>query len=161
MCNGIEGDWDKHLSLMEFTYNNNYHDSIKMAPFEALYGRKCRSPVRWFKPRETKLIGLDLVIDAMQKVQLIKERLQATQDRQKSYANIKRHNLEFSEGDHVFLMVSSMKGVMRFGKKAKLAPRQCFETRSDHRSDKMTESRLDRFNWLNLMVEPVNIFLYL
>ena len=119
----FEGSWDDHLPLIEFAYNNSYHASIKMAPFEALYGRKCRSPIGWFEPEETKLIGPDLVANAMQKVKIIRERLQAAQDRQKSYANVWQRELEFQEGDRVFLKVSPMKGVMRFGKKGKLAPR--------------------------------------
>ena len=73
---------------MEFTYNNSYHATIKMAPFKALYGRKCCSPIGWFDPEETKLIGPDLVADAIQKVRLIRERLQVAQDHQKSYADI-------------------------------------------------------------------------
>ena len=74
---------------MEFAYNNNYHASIKMTPFEALYGRKCYFPISWFKPKGSKLIGLDLVADPIQKVRVIRERLQDVQDRQKSYANIR------------------------------------------------------------------------
>ena len=108
---------------MEFAYNNSYHASIKMALFEALYGRKCHSLIRWFEPGETKLIRSDLVTNAMQKVKLIRERLQAAQDRQKSYTDVQRRDLEFQEGDHVFLKVSPMKGIMRFNKKGKLAPK--------------------------------------
>ena len=67
----FEGSWDEHLPLMEFMYNNSYHVRIKMAPFEALYGRKCHSPIGWFEPKESKLIGPDLVADAIQKVRLI------------------------------------------------------------------------------------------
>ena len=67
----FEGSWDEHLPLIKFSYNNSYHASIKMTPFEALYGRMCHSPIGWFEPGETKLIGLDLVADAMQKVNLI------------------------------------------------------------------------------------------
>ena len=84
----FERSWDEHLPLMEFAYNNKYHASIKMAPFEALYGRKCRSLIGWFKPEENKLISPNVVADVIQKVRLIRERLQAAQDRQKSYANI-------------------------------------------------------------------------
>ena len=71
----FEGRWDKHFPLMEFAYNNSYHTSIKMAPFEALYGRKCWSPIGWFELGETKLIGLDSVEDAISKVKVIRERL--------------------------------------------------------------------------------------
>ncbi|GJT69729.1 putative nucleotidyltransferase, ribonuclease H [Tanacetum coccineum] len=92
--------WERHLPLVEFSYNNSYHASIKAAPFEALYGRKCRSPI----------------------VQ-IRQRLQAARDRQRSYANVRRRPLEFQVGDRVMLKVSPRKGVIRFGKRGKLNPR--------------------------------------
>ena len=94
-----------------------------MAPFEALYGRKCRSLVGWFEAGEQKLLGPDLVQDAVEKVKLIKERMKTAQSRQKSYSDRRRRDLEFHEGDSVFLKVSPFKGVMRFGKKGKLSPR--------------------------------------
>ena len=76
----FEGSWDKYFPLMEFAYNNSYHTSIKMTHLEALYGRKCWSLIRWFEPNEAKLIGLDLIEDAIMKVKVIRERLQAMQD---------------------------------------------------------------------------------
>ena len=94
-----------------------------MAPFEALYGRKCRSPIGWFEVGDKVLLGPDLVNDATEKVKLIRERLTTAQSRQKSYADVRRKELEFDVGDYVFLKVSPMKGVMRFGKKGKLSPR--------------------------------------
>ncbi|GKE83851.1 putative reverse transcriptase domain-containing protein [Tanacetum coccineum] len=87
--------WVNHLPLVEFSYNNSYNDSIKAAPFEALYGQKCRSP----------------------------QRIQAARDRQKSYADLKRKPMEFQVGDKVMLKVSPWKGVVRFGKWGKLNPR--------------------------------------
>nr|GFB48846.1 putative reverse transcriptase domain-containing protein [Tanacetum cinerariifolium]GFB48869.1 putative reverse transcriptase domain-containing protein [Tanacetum cinerariifolium] len=87
--------WERHLPLVEFSYNNSYHASIKVAPFEALYGKKCRSPICWAEVR----------------------------DRQKSYADIRRKPLEFQVGDRVMLKVSPWKGVVRFGKRRKLNPR--------------------------------------
>ncbi|MCF6774907.1 hypothetical protein L3H44_10975 [Corynebacterium sp. MC-12] len=119
----FKGSWVDHLPLIEFAYNNSYHSSIKMAPYEALYGRKCRSPIGWFEVGETTLLGPDLVQQAMEKVKVIQERLETAQSRHKSYADIRRRGLEFSVGDWVFLKVSPMKGVMRFGKKGKLSPR--------------------------------------
>ena len=119
----FRGSWDDHLALIEFAYNNSYHTSIQMAPYEALYGRKCRSPIGWFDVGETKLIGPDMIQQAVDKVKLIQERLLAAQSRQKSYADNRRRHLEFQVGDWVFLKVSPMKGVMRFGKKGKLSPR--------------------------------------
>ncbi|GJX14834.1 putative reverse transcriptase domain-containing protein [Tanacetum coccineum] len=94
------GSWDVHLPLVKFSYNNSYHSSVRCAPFEALYGRKGRSPIMWAK-----------------------DRLKAARDRQKSYADKRRKPLEFSVGDYVLLKVSPWKGVVRFGKKGKLAPR--------------------------------------
>ena len=119
----FKGSWDDHLPLIEFAYNNSYHSSIQMAPYEALYGRKCRSPIGWFDVGETKLIGPDVIQQAVDKVKLIQERLLAAQSRQKSYADNQRRDLEFQIGDWVFLKVSPMRGVMRFGRKGKLSPR--------------------------------------
>ncbi|GKA60178.1 hypothetical protein Tco_0759585, partial [Tanacetum coccineum] len=96
---------------------------MRCAPFKALYGRKCRSPIIWAKVREGQLIGPELVQETTKKISLIKDRLKAARDRQKSYANKRRKPLEFSVGDHVLLKVSPWKGVVRFGKKGKLAPR--------------------------------------
>ncbi|GJS07299.1 putative reverse transcriptase domain-containing protein [Tanacetum coccineum] len=87
--------WDIHLSLAEFSYNNSYHLSIRCAPFESLYGRKCRSPVLWAEIRESRLIRPELVQETTDKVVLIKERLNAARDRQKSYADNRRKPLEF------------------------------------------------------------------
>ncbi|GKB80617.1 putative reverse transcriptase domain-containing protein, partial [Tanacetum coccineum] len=117
------GSWDVHLPLAEFSYNNSYHTSIRCAPFEALYGRKCRSPVLWAEIGEGSLIGPELVQETTDKVVVIKERLQAARDRQKSYADNRRKPLEFEVGNHVMLKVSPWKGVVHFGKKGKLAPR--------------------------------------
>ncbi|XP_059294533.1 uncharacterized protein LOC132047515 [Lycium ferocissimum] len=91
----FQGSWDDHLPLIECAYNNSYHASIKMAPYKALYGRKCRSPVGWFKVVEANLFGPDLVHQAIEKVKLIQERLRTAQSRQKSYADVRRRELEF------------------------------------------------------------------
>ncbi|GJW44827.1 putative reverse transcriptase domain-containing protein [Tanacetum coccineum] len=90
------GSWDVHLPLVEFSYNNSYHFSVRCAPFEALYGRKCRSPIMWAEVREGKLIGPELVQETIEKVSQIKDRLKAARDRQKSYADKRRKPLEFS-----------------------------------------------------------------
>ncbi|XP_070005198.1 uncharacterized protein [Nicotiana sylvestris] len=119
----FKGNWDDHLPLIEFAYNNSYHSSIKMAPYEALYGRRCRSPVGWFEVGETELYGPDLIHQAIEKVKVIQERLRTAQSRQKSYSDVRRRDLEFEVGDWVFLRISPMKGIMRFGKKGKLSPR--------------------------------------
>ncbi|XP_070057253.1 uncharacterized protein, partial [Nicotiana tomentosiformis] len=119
----FKGNWDDHLALIEFAYNNSYHSSIKMALYEALYGRRCSSPVGWFEVGETELYGPDLIHQAIEKVKVIQERLRTAQSRQKSYSDVRRRDLEFEVGDWVFLKISPMKGVMRFGKKGKLSPR--------------------------------------
>ncbi|GKE37530.1 putative reverse transcriptase domain-containing protein [Tanacetum coccineum] len=107
----------------KFPYNNNYHSSVKCAPFEALYGRKCRTPIAWAEVGESKLIGPEIVQETTDKIVQIKERLKAARDRQKSYADNRRKPLEFSVGDKVLLKVSPRKGVVRFGKRSKLSPR--------------------------------------
>ncbi|GJR86125.1 putative reverse transcriptase domain-containing protein [Tanacetum coccineum] len=115
--------WVKHLPLAEFSYNNSYHTSIKAAPYEALYGQKCRSPVCWAEVGEAQLTGPELIQETTEKIVLIKQRIQAAQDRQKSYADLKRKPMEFEVGDRVMLKVSPWKGVVRFGKRGKLNPR--------------------------------------
>ncbi|GKC36666.1 putative reverse transcriptase domain-containing protein [Tanacetum coccineum] len=117
------GSWDVHLPLVEFSYNNSYHSSMRCAPFEALYGRKCRSPIMWAEVGEGQLIGPELVQETTKKISQIKDRFKAARDRQKNYADKRRKPLEFNIGDHVLLKVSPWKGVVRFGKKGKLAPR--------------------------------------
>ncbi|GJR55761.1 putative reverse transcriptase domain-containing protein [Tanacetum coccineum] len=115
--------WVKHLPLAEFSYNNSYHASIKAAPYEALYGRKCRSPICWAEVGEAQLTGPELIQETTEKIALIRQRMQAAQDRQKSYADRKRKPMEFEVGDRVMLKVSPWKGVVRFGKRGKLNPR--------------------------------------
>ncbi|GJY81202.1 putative reverse transcriptase domain-containing protein [Tanacetum coccineum] len=115
--------WEGHLPLIEFSYNNSYHASIKAAPFEALYGRKCRSPVCWAKVGDARLTGPELVHETTEKIVQIKHRMQAAHDRQKSYADVRHKPLEFQVGDRVMLKVSPWKGVVRFGKRGKLNPR--------------------------------------
>ncbi|GJZ42049.1 putative reverse transcriptase domain-containing protein [Tanacetum coccineum] len=115
--------WVNHLPLVEFSYNNSYHASIKAAPFEALYGRKCRSPVCWTEVGEAQILGPELIQETTEKIIQIKQRMQAAHDRQKSYADLKRKPMEFQVGDKVMLKVSPWKGVVRFGKRGKLNPR--------------------------------------
>ncbi|GJW99722.1 putative reverse transcriptase domain-containing protein [Tanacetum coccineum] len=115
--------WDKHLPLVEFSYNNSYHASIKAAPFEALYGRKCRSPVCWAEVGDSQLTGPEIIQETTEKIVQIRQHLQAARDRQRSYANVRRKPLEFQVGDRVMLKVSPRKGIFRFGKRGKLNPR--------------------------------------
>nr|GEW88373.1 retrotransposon protein, putative, Ty3-gypsy subclass [Tanacetum cinerariifolium] len=112
--------WVKHLPLCEFSYNNSYHASIKAAPYEALYGQKIRSPMCWAEVGEAQLTGSELIQETTEKIVLIKQRIQAAQDRQKSYVDLKRKPMDFEVGDRVMLKVSFWKGVVRFGKRGKL-----------------------------------------
>ncbi|GJZ43046.1 putative reverse transcriptase domain-containing protein [Tanacetum coccineum] len=115
--------WVNHLPLVEFSYNNSYHASIKAAPFKALYGRKCCSPVCWAEVGEVQLTSPEIVQETTEKIIQIKQRMQAARDRQKSYADLKRKPMEFQVGDKVMLKVLPWKGVVRFGKRGKLNPR--------------------------------------
>ncbi|GJR68959.1 putative reverse transcriptase domain-containing protein [Tanacetum coccineum] len=115
--------YDRHLHLVEFSYNNSYHTSIKVALFEALYGQKCRSPICWAEVGDAQLTGPEIVHETTEKIIQIKKRIQAARDRQKSYADRRRKPLEFEVGDKVMLKVSPWKGVIRFGKRGKLNPR--------------------------------------
>ncbi|GKD79715.1 putative reverse transcriptase domain-containing protein [Tanacetum coccineum] len=125
---------DRHLPLVEFSYNNSYHAIIKAAPFEALYGQKCRSPVCWSEVGESQLTGPELgkanslsrnwfVRETTEKIVQIKNRLLTARSRQKSYSDLTRRLTEFEICDKVMLKVSPWKGVIRFGKRGKLSPR--------------------------------------
>ncbi|TYK24155.1 Transposon Ty3-G Gag-Pol polyprotein [Cucumis melo var. makuwa] len=119
----FKGNWDAHLSLMEFAYNNSFHSSIGMTPYEALYGRRCRTPVCWDEVGERKLVGPELVQTTSENVKFIRERLKTVKDRQKRYADKHQRDLEFEVSDKVFLKLSPWKGVLRFGRKEKLSPK--------------------------------------
>ena len=118
-----KGSWEDHLPLVEFAYNNSYHASIRMSPFEALYGRKCRSPLCWDAVGERSILGPDWVQQTSERVTEIRQHMRAAQSRQKSYADTRRRGLEFNVGDEVLLKVSPTKGIVRFGTKGKLSPR--------------------------------------
>ncbi|KAL0544036.1 hypothetical protein IC582_019147 [Cucumis melo] len=119
----LKGSWDTHLPLMEFAYNNSYQSSIGMAQYEALYSRPCRTPVCWNEVLERKLVGPELVQITTNNIKLIRENPRTAQDRQKSYADKQRRNLEFQVEDQVFLKLSPWRGVIRFRRKGKLSPR--------------------------------------
>ncbi|GJS24051.1 putative reverse transcriptase domain-containing protein [Tanacetum coccineum] len=119
---GLRGSWNVHLPLVDFSYNNSYHSSVRCVLFEALYRRKCRSPILWEEVREGQLIGLEIMQETTNKISQIKDRLKTARDHQKSYADKMKKPLEFSVGDYVLLKVLPWKGVVRFRKKGKLAP---------------------------------------
>ena len=103
-----KGSWEKWLPLAEFLYNNSYQESIKMALFEALYGRKCRTPLNWIEHGERRYYGIDFVTEEEGQVWIIQQHMRAAQSRQKSYADKRRRPLTFEVGDYVYLKVSPM-----------------------------------------------------
>jgi hypothetical protein len=123
-----------------------------MAPFEALRGRKCQIPLNWVEPGERRYYGIDLVAEAEEKVRIIRQHLEAAQSCQKSYADQRRRLLTFQVGDHVYLKVSPMRGVQRFGIKRKHAPRYVG-------SYKILERRGEVAYKLQLLEEMSTIFL--
>jgi hypothetical protein len=108
------GSWDKSLPYAEFSYNNSYQASLKMSPFKAMYGRKCRTPLYWSEIGERQLYGADIIREAEKQVQIIRENLRITQSRRKSYADGKRRDVVFQKGDYVYLKVSPIRGLRRF-----------------------------------------------
>ena len=116
-------DWEKSLSFVEFSYNNSYQASLKMSPFEALYGRKCQTPLMWSKVGERSLFGPDMIKEAEEQVAKVQENLKAAQSRQKSYADTRRRPLELQPRDFVYLKVSPIEGTRRFQVRGKLSPR--------------------------------------
>nr|GFA99067.1 putative reverse transcriptase domain-containing protein [Tanacetum cinerariifolium] len=110
-------------ALVEFSYNNSYHATIQAALFEALYGRKCRSPVCWTEVGGAQILGPELIQETTEKIVQIKQRMQTARDRQKSHTDLKHRLMEFQVGDKVMLKVSPWKRVVRFGKWGKLNPR--------------------------------------
>ncbi|KAK9007226.1 hypothetical protein V6N11_051055 [Hibiscus sabdariffa] len=119
----FQGSWENFLPLAKFAYNNSYHSSIQMAPYEALYGRKCRTPISWTELKEKRLLGPELAQETEEMVRIIRGRLKASFDRQKLYADLKRRDIKYNVGDQVFLKVSPWKKVLRFRQKGKLSPR--------------------------------------
>jgi hypothetical protein len=117
------GSWDKNLSWAKFSYNNSYQESLTMAPFEALYGCRCRTPLNWIELGEKVILGPDIVDEAKAMVRHIQDNLKATKSCQERYANKRHRPLQFEVGDHVYMKVSPMKGVKRFGVKGKQLPR--------------------------------------
>ncbi|GJR13572.1 putative reverse transcriptase domain-containing protein [Tanacetum coccineum] len=117
------GNWDDHQPLVEFAYNNSYHASIKMPPYEILYGRRCRMLVCWDEVGSRELASTNVVLATTEKIETICERLKVAQDRWKSYADNRRRPIEFNVGDLVMLKISPWKGVLRFKNKGKISPR--------------------------------------
>ncbi|GAU35508.1 hypothetical protein TSUD_155390 [Trifolium subterraneum] len=117
------GNWSKHLHLIEFAYNNSYHASIGMAPYEALYGRRCRTPLCWTEVGDKGALGPDIIQETTLKIKSVREHMRVAQSRQKRYVDHRRRPIEFDEGDHVFLRVTPKLGLRGVFKTKKLAPR--------------------------------------
>jgi transposase InsO family protein len=115
--------WDKSLSYAEFSYNNSYQESFRMAPFEMLYGQRCWTPLFWSETGEQKVFGPDILQEAEKQVCMVRENLRVAQLRHKSYADHRRRELSFKVGDFVYLKVSPMRGLHHFMVRGKLAPR--------------------------------------
>jgi hypothetical protein len=115
--------WDKSLSYAEFSYNNSYQESLKMSPFEMLYGRRCQTPLFWSGDGERNVFGPDILQEAEKQVRMVKENLRAAQSRQNSYAYHRRRELSFEVGDFVYLKVSLMRVLRCFMVRGKLSPR--------------------------------------
>ncbi|GJT80438.1 hypothetical protein Tco_1054780 [Tanacetum coccineum] len=143
-------------------YVSSYHASIKAAPFEALYGRKCRSPVCWTKVGEAQILSPELIQETTEKIVQIKQRMQAARDRQKSYADLKHKPMEFQVGDKVMLKFLPWKGVIHFGKRGKLNPRYVGPSKGMMKcyADELLAVPLDRLHFddkLQFVEEPVEI----
>jgi hypothetical protein len=117
--------WEDYLPLVEFVYNNGYQASLKMSPFEVLYGRQCNNPVSWSNPVNRISFGPDMLKEMEQQVTQIKQNLKVAQNQQKSYTDQKRTPREFKRGDHVYLRIKPRRSSLKMGACAKLAPRYC------------------------------------
>ncbi|WVZ80413.1 hypothetical protein U9M48_027886 [Paspalum notatum var. saurae] len=115
--------WDKCLPYAEFSYNNSYQASLKKSPFEALYGKRCRTPLFWNQTSEKQVFGPDMIQDAEQQLRIVQKNLRVAQSKQRSYADVRRRGLSFKVDDHVYLKVSPMRGIRRFNMKGKVVPR--------------------------------------
>eukprot|EP00253_Pinus_taeda_P004104 PITA_04104 len=117
--------WEEYLHLVEFAYNNGYHTSTQMSPFEVLYGRKCRTPSNWGGPEDRPSLGPDMHTEMEDMVKKVRANLKAAQDRQKNFADCKRRFKEYLVGDHVFIKIQAKKSTLQWSGCAKLAPRYC------------------------------------
>jgi hypothetical protein len=118
-----QSGWDKRLPSTEFSYNNSYQANLKMSPFQPLYGRSCRTSLQWDQPGEKQVFRPDILLEAEENIKMVRENLKIAQSRQRSYADTRRTEVSFEVGDFVYLKVSPIRGVRRFGVKGKLAPR--------------------------------------
>ncbi|WVZ53909.1 hypothetical protein U9M48_004795 [Paspalum notatum var. saurae] len=118
-----DSNWEDSLPFAEFSYNNSYQDSLKMSPFQVLYGRQCRIPLMWEEAGERQFFGPAMFVEAAENVAKVRENLRIAQNRQKSYADKRRRELTFDEEEFVYLKVSPLCDTKRFHTRGKLAPR--------------------------------------
>jgi hypothetical protein len=116
-------NWEDILAFAEFSYNNGFHTSLKKAPFEVFYGRKCCTPLMWLEVGDRVIESPYFIKVAEEKIAEVRENLRIAQSRQKSYADNRRRELKFDVGDHIYLRVSPIHGTHRFCVRGKLAPR--------------------------------------
>jgi hypothetical protein len=117
--------WEDYLPLVEFAYNNGYQASLKMSPFEVLYGRSCNTPISWSNLVNRISLGPDMLREMEQQVTQIKQNMKVAQNRQKNYVDQKRTPREFKMGDHVYLRIKPRRSSLKMGACAKLAPQYC------------------------------------
>lgn len=111
-----QSHWEKYLSLVEFAYNNSYHSSIEMPPFEALYGRPYRTPLSWDRLEDRVIVGPELIQEMEEQVKQIKQQLKKAQDRQKSYVDAHITDRKYEVGEQVFVSIKPNKNTIRFRK---------------------------------------------
>jgi hypothetical protein len=117
--------WEDYLHLVEFAYNNGYQASLKMSPFEALYGRRCNTPINWDNRADRAIVGSELLKEMEEQMLKIKKNLKAAQDKQKIYADKNITHEEFKVGEHVFLKVKANKSSLKLGNCSKLVAKYC------------------------------------
>eukprot|EP00253_Pinus_taeda_P010363 PITA_10363 len=117
--------WEDYLHLVEFAYNNGYHTSTQMSPFEVMYGRKCRTPTSWGGPEDKLSLGPEMLKEMEDMVKKVRVNLKGAQDRQKNFADRKRRFKEFQIGDHVYIRIQAKRSTLQWSGCAKLAPRYC------------------------------------
>lgn len=114
--------WEEYLHLVEFSYNNRYHTSLQMSPFEVLYGRKCRTPSSWGAPEDKLRLGPEMHKEMEDMVKRVRSNLKAAQDRKKSFADWKRRFKGYHVGDHVYVRIQAKNNTLQWSGCAKLAP---------------------------------------
>eukprot|EP00253_Pinus_taeda_P011162 PITA_11162 len=117
--------WEDYLHLVEFAYNNVYHTSLQMSPFEVLYGRKCRTPSSWGGPKDKLMLGPEMLKEMEELVKKIRANLKVAQDMQKNFADWKRRFREYQVGDHVYVRIRAKKCTLQWSGCAKLASQFC------------------------------------